>query len=264
MPGEASLPDAGAKVRVEPVDDGKLWLVWLAAPKGNVLDTEMIEGLGRVFEAARGASDLRALIVQGEGKHFSFGASVEEHRAEAVGDMLPTFHRLFRTMLDAELPVLAAVSGQCLGGGLELAAFCHRVFARPDASLGQPEIVLGVFAPVGSLVLAERMGRPGAEDLCLSGRSVKGEEALGMGLVDALADDPGAAALEYARKHLLPHSASSLRMATRAVRLAFRERFVDQLETLERIYLDELMKTHDANEGINAFIEKRRPNWRNQ
>ena len=76
-------------------------------------------------------------------------------------------------------------------------------------------------------------------------------------------DDPGAAALEYARKHLLPHSASSLRMATRAVRLAFRERFVDQLEKLERIYLDELMKTHDANEGITAFVEKRRPIWRN-
>lgn len=258
-----SSPPFGERIELESLDEGTIWLVSLAAPKANIIDTSMIEGLVGVFEAARAAPALRAVILRGSGKHFSFGASVEEHLPEKVGEMLPAFHRLFGVILDAAVPTLAAVSGQCLGGGLELVALCHRVFARADANLGQPEIVLGVVAPVASVLLAERMGRGAAEDLCLSGRGISGEEAARHGLVDALADDPTQAALEYAREFFLPRSASSLRFAVRAVRAGFAERFRRDLERTERLYLDQLMQTHDAAEGIRAFIDKREPQWRN-
>jgi cyclohexa-1,5-dienecarbonyl-CoA hydratase len=188
---------------------------------------------------------------------------VEEHLPGQVAGMLRGFHGLFRAIAESGVPVLAAVRGACLGGGLELASFSHRVFAAPGARLGQPEILLGVFAPVASVILAERVGRAHAEDLCLTGRTVGAEEALRMGLVDVLADDPAQAALAWARERLLPLSAGSLRIAVRAVRHGLHARLVTDLAQLERLYLDELMQTEDAVEGLHAFLEKRGPRWRN-
>jgi cyclohexa-1,5-dienecarbonyl-CoA hydratase len=112
-------------------------------------------------------------------------------------------------------------------------------------------------------MLSERIGRGRAEDLCLSGRSVTAEEGLAMGLVDEVAADPGAAALAYARKHLLPKSASSLRLAVQAVRGGFEERFRNELARVERLFLEDLMSTADAQEGLQAFLEKRDPEWKN-
>jgi cyclohexa-1,5-dienecarbonyl-CoA hydratase len=168
-----------------------------------------------------------------------------------------------RDLLASPLVLLAAVRGKCLGGGLELASFCHRVFASPDASLGQPEVVLGVFAPMASAFLPERVGRPAAEDLCLTGRAVGAAEALDMRLVDEVAQDPGAAALAWARGHLGAKSASSLRHAVRAVRAGLAPRLLAALDAVERQYLDGLMATADAEEGVRAFLEKRSPRWRN-
>jgi cyclohexa-1,5-dienecarbonyl-CoA hydratase len=166
-------------------------------------------------------------------------------------------------MVDCAVPLLAAVRGQCLGGGLELVTACHRVFAARDARLGQPEIVLGVFAPFASVALAERVGRRHAEDLCLTGRNVTSEEALAIGLVDELCDgDPAERALAYARQHLLPRSASSLRFAVRAARHGLRARLAAELPAVERLYLDELMASADAVEGLTAFLEKRPPAWK--
>jgi len=252
---------AEATVRLEQLEEGTVWRVVLATPKANILDMEKTEQLCSIFDRARDEKQLKAIVIEGEGPHFSFGASVEEHLPDKVEGMLRGFHRLFHVMLAASVPTLAVVRGQCLGGGLELVSFCNRVFATSDAKLGQPEIMLGVFAPVASVALAERVGRGRAEDLCLSGRSLTADEALAAGLVDEIADDPGEAALAYVREHLLPRSASSLRMAVRAVRAGFAERFKNELATVERLYLGELMATADANEGLAAFVEKRKPSW---
>ncbi|MFQ5790932.1 MAG: cyclohexa-1,5-dienecarbonyl-CoA hydratase [Acidobacteriota bacterium] len=251
-------------VEVEPIEEGAYWRVVLGGSKGNIIDTTMIGALTGVFREAKKARDLKAVCLEGRGRHFSFGASVPEHQPGKVEKMLPSFHGLFPVMLESSVAVLAAVRGQCLGGALELASFCHRVFASPDAKLGQPEIVLGVFAPVASMFLAERVGRGKAEDVCLSGRVLDAEEALRIGLVDAVAEDPSEAALAYAREFLLPRSASSLRFAVKAARHGLRARLDTELKALERLYLDELMSTGDAVEGIRAFLEKRRPQWRNQ
>ncbi len=250
-------------IRVESLDGGAIWHVKLATPKANVLNAEKIALLTTIFNRATQDTSLKAVLIDSEGPHFSFGASVEEHLPGKFDSMLRDFHALFDAILDSGVVTLAAIRGQCLGGALELAAFCHRSFASPDARLGQPEIVLGVFAPVASVLLSERIGRSRAEDLCLSGRSVTAEEALSIGLVDDVSDNPGDAALGYAREFLLPRSASSLRHAVRAVRHGFAKRFRGELRHVERLYVEELMSTGDAVEGLQAFLDKRKPAWSN-
>lgn len=248
---------------VERLDDGAIWRVTIGGSKGNILDATLMDALTGAFQDAAAAPHLKAICLEGQGPHFSFGASVPEHLPPQVEAMLARFHGALLTMLDSAVPVLAAVRGQCLGGGLELVSLCHRVFATREARLGQPEIVLGVFAPIASLILADRVGRGAADDLCLTGRTVTAEEALAMRLVDQLVDgDPAEAALAWARTHLLPKSASSLRYAVRAARAGLRARLAAELPSIERLYLDGLMSTADALEGLRAFIERRPAVWR--
>jgi cyclohexa-1,5-dienecarbonyl-CoA hydratase len=175
--------------------------------------------------------------------------------------MLRGFHALVLRLLETTVPVLVAVRGQCLGGGLELACAGGPIFAGKDARLGQPEIVLGVFAPFASCILPERIGPAAAEELLLSGRSLDAEEALRLGLVQAVADDPEAAALAWFDAHLASKSASALAHAVRAVRAGLVERVRTKLAALEQQYASGLMTTRDAVEGLTAFIEKRPPRW---
>ncbi len=250
-------------VTVERLDAGAIWQVTLGGSKGNIIDAALMDALGEVFRDAAANPHVKAICLAGQGSHFSFGASVPEHMPDQVAGMLQRFHALLVTMVDTAVPVLAAVRGQCLGGGLEVVTIANRIVAAPDARLGQPEIMLGVFAPYASVLLPWRIGRGPAEDLCLSGRSVTAEEAHRFGLVDEIAADPVAAALAWARTHLLPKSASSVRYAVRAVRADVRAKLAIELPAIERLYLDELMRTSDAQEGLRAFIEKRSAVWQN-
>jgi cyclohexa-1,5-dienecarbonyl-CoA hydratase len=252
-------------VVVEKLEGGAYWRVVLGGSKGNILDARLMDALSAVVTEAAADRHVKALCLEGEGPHFSFGASVAEHLPASVEAMLTQFHGLLLGLIDASVIVLAAVRGQCLGGAMELVTVCHRVFASRDARFGQPEIVLGVFAPAASVLLADRAGRGAAEDLCLSGRSIAADDAFRIGLVDQIVDgDPAAAAAEYARTYLLPRSASSLRLAAKAVRAGLRARLSVELPEVERIYLKELMATHDAVEGLNAFLEKRTAAWRDR
>jgi cyclohexa-1,5-dienecarbonyl-CoA hydratase len=245
--------------------DGRLLRIRLARPKANVLDAEMTAALDQAFGAAtlpaEGAPPVRGVLLDAEGPHFSFGASVEEHLPAKCAAMLKGFHALVTRVYELPAPVLVAIRGQCLGGGLELASAGHVLFAAPDAKLGQPEIQLGVFAPAASCLLPERMGQGSADELLLSGRSVDGEEALRLGLVNAVAADPEAAALAWYEAHLAPRSASSLGFAVRAARAGSVERVRVKLAALEELYLRELMSTRDAEEGLRAFLEKRPVRW---
>lgn len=251
---------ADAKVTEALLEEGQMLRLTLNAPKGNVLDTEMIQGLALALKRHDGPR-LKAIVFEGAGAHFSFGASVPEHTKAEVSKMLPAFHELFRVLLKLGVPTFAAVKGRCLGGGLELAAFCTWIFASPDAILGQPEIKLAVFPPMASLLLPWRLGGARGMDLCVSGRSVNAEEALKMGLVHAVAEDPSSASVAFAKEHLFGSSASSLRFAERAARLGLTRLFEESLPALERLYLHELMETPDANEGITAFLERRKPRF---
>ncbi|MBI5364174.1 MAG: enoyl-CoA hydratase/isomerase family protein, partial [Planctomycetes bacterium] len=168
MQTAGTAAQSNGTVRVEVLENGVLWRLVIDAPKANVLDAAKVAMLTAAFERAAQEEHLKAIVIEGEGKHFSFGASVEEHVPPQHVAMLKGFHALFRAMLRAGVPTLAVVRGQCLGGGLELASFCNRVWAAPDAMLGQPEVRLGVIAPVASAFLAERIGRAHMEDLVLT------------------------------------------------------------------------------------------------
>jgi len=256
------MADVPVKVSLE--RDGQLLRLTLARPKANIIDAAMIGALDSALAAHSDGRDLKAVLLDAEGPHFSFGASVEEHLPASCAAMLAALHALVRRMLTCPVPILVAVQGQCLGGGLEVAAAGSMLFAAPTAALGQPEIRLAVFAPAASCLLPERIGQAAAEDLLCSGRAIDGSEALRIGLVNALADDPSAAALAYFDTHLAPLSASSLRFAVTAARAPFAARVGARLDEVEALYLDGLMATHDAVEGLEAFIARRPATWENQ
>ena len=240
--------------------DGRALHVLLSAPKANILDAKMmaaiIDGLERELRP-----ETCLIVFEGAGDHFSFGASVEEHTKERVASMLSSFHDLFRRLAEFSVPTCAVVRGQCLGGGLEFASWCSWIIATPDARLGQAEIQLAVFPPMASILLPWRCGGAAGMDLCLSGRSLKADEALSMGLINAITDDPASWWEELVERRLSRTSASSLRFAERALRVDLMRQLETNLPKLERLYIDELMETNDANEGINAFIERRKPTF---
>ena len=198
--------------------DGALLRLTLARPKANIIDAAMIAALHAALREHRGRHGLRAVLLAAEGPHFSFGASVEEHLPDRCAAMLASLHAMLLAMLEFPVPILVAVRGQCLGGGLEVALAGGPIFASPDAQLGQPEMKLGVFAPAASCLLPYRVSHAVAEDLLLSGRSLTGADAKALGLVEANADDPEAAALAYFDTHLAPKSSAALACAITAVR----------------------------------------------
>lgn len=241
--------------------DGSLLRLRLSRPKANIVDAAMIAALRSALGEHLPDARLKAVLLDAEGPHFSFGASVEEHLPESCARMLRDLHALILQMLGSPVPVLSAVRGQCLGGGLEVVSAGHLIFAAPDAKFGQPEIRLAVFAPAASCLLPERIGQGRADDLLFSGRTIGAEEAHRIGLVNVLAEDPEKAAISYFDEYLAPLSAGSLRFAVRAARAGFLDRVSEKLASAEKLYLEELMATHDAVEGLNAFIAKRPPKW---
>jgi len=241
--------------------DGALLRLRLARPKANIVDATMIAALQSGLDEYRQSPRLRGVLLDAEGPHFSFGASVEEHLADRCAAMLASLHALIIAMVEFPLPILVAVRGQCLGGGLEVALAGGPIFAHAQAQFGQPEIKLGVFAPAASCLLGWRINQSAAEDLLWSGRSINGSTALALGLVHALADDPEAAALAWFDEHLAPRSAAALACAVAAVRAPRARELRERLAEVERLYLERLMKTRDANEGLAAFLERRTPVW---
>ncbi len=241
--------------------DGALLRLRLARPKANIVDAAMIAALQAAFDAHRSKAGILAALIDAEGPHFSFGASVEEHLAERCAAMLASLHTLLLSMIEWPQPILVAVKGQCLGGGLELALGGSLIFAASDAKLGQPEIQLGVFAPAASCLLPPRIGQAAAEDLLFSGRSIAADEALRLGLVASVSADAEAAALAYFDQHLAAKSASSLACAVTAARGAYLPEMRRRIAEVERLYLERLMQTRDANEGLAAFLAKRPPKW---
>ena len=254
MAGDSPLND-----RLE--RDGALLRLTLARPKANLVDAAMIAALHGAFVAYRGQSGLRGVVLDAEGPHFSFGASVEEHLPDRCAAMLASLHALILAMVEFPAPILTVVRGQCLGGGLELALAGGPIFAAPDAQFGQPEMRLGVFAPAASVLLPYRVHQPAAEDLLFSGRSIGAVEAKAIGLVQIVFEDPEAAALAYFDAHLATKSAVALACALAAARGAMIRDVRHRLAEVERLFLERLMRTRDANEGLLAFLAKRKPIW---
>lgn len=243
---------------------GILWLL-LNQPKGNVLTIEMLRELGDALQAHRDDRHLKLVVIRGAGGNFSFGASIEEHQREQVRDMLRGFHAFVRDLASSPVPVAALVEGRCLGGAFELALCCHFVFATPSARFGCPEIKLGVFAPVLAAIGAERLPGALAERLLLTGDEMDSATAATAGLLTAIVDssNPDASLIDWYRAHLASLSAFALRQATTAFRQSSGvvRALHERLPAIERQYLDEVVASHDGNEGIVAFLGRRAPQW---
>jgi len=241
--------------------DGRTAWLTLNRPPLNVLDIAMMRELDAAL--VRVAADCDLLVLQGAGpKGFSAGAEVADHVPERVGEMLGAFHGVFRRLARAECVTIAAVSGLCLGGGMELATFCDFVVATEAAKFGQPEIKLACYPPVAMVTFPQLCGMRSAMDLIFTGRTVDGREAHRMGLVTRLIPEGElAAGVEKLLAELRGLSGTVLRLTRKTLWRLHADAFEKQLGEAERIYLNDLMKTKDAPEGIRAFMEKRPPVW---
>ncbi|HET7295155.1 MAG TPA: enoyl-CoA hydratase/isomerase family protein [Vicinamibacteria bacterium] len=236
--------------------------VTLNRPPLNILDIETIRELNRAIRDLREDRGLLALVLAAEGRAFSAGVSVEDHLPGKADLMLRAFHEIFRQLHTLHCPLLAAVQGPAIGGGCELATFADIVVASEAATFGQPEIRLGVFPPVAAVRLAQRVGQARALRLILGGDVLSAREAERIGLVDRVVPpEELASAVEQETARLKDKSAAALRLAKRAVLAAAGRDFDAGLEAVERLFLEELMRTHDAAEGLRAFLGKRPPAW---
>jgi cyclohexa-1,5-dienecarbonyl-CoA hydratase len=244
--------------------EGQVVEIVLGPPPGNILTSRLLDELSTALEEADGDPRRKLVVITGQGKHFCFGASVEEHAPDSVGDMLPRFHRTIGAVVACPVPTLAKVTGACLGGGFELAMACGLVFCDDTASFGLPEIQLGVFPPPASILLRSRCSDGAAYELIVTGDKVEGARAHELGIVNSLHPKEAldSATDAFIEKEILPKSASSLRIASTAARMLTRHEYEGHIDAIETLYLKTLMSTDDAVEGIRAFQEKRPPQWK--
>lgn len=236
-------------------------------PPLNVLNIAMMREINLALNECAQKRDIAAIVFDAaEGtRAFSAGVAVEEHVPATVFQMLDGFHAIFRTLIQIAKPAIAVVDGPALGGGSELVAACDLVIATDRAKFGQPEIKLGVFPPVAAILLPAIIGERRARELILTGELIDAAEALRLGLVNYVVK-PGdlEAKVQELLGKLREVSATSLSMTRMALDLATRQNFETALTNVENLYLHELMRTEDAEEGVRAFMEKRKPEWKNK
>lgn len=248
------------------VSDGVARLT-LRKPPVNVLNIAMMREINTALEGLDGDPAVKVLVFEAaEGsKAFSAGVDVSEHTADRVEEMIEVFHRIFRLLDGLEVPTVAVVGGAALGGGCELVLFCDMVIASERASFGQPEIQVGVFAPVAAVALPGIIGPKKTMELLLTGDRIRAVEAERLGLVNKVVppEELQSAADEFVGK-LAKLSGAVLRLTKRAVRVGSAGSFAEGLAAVEELYLGPLMETEDAHEGLAAFMEKRAPMWKNR
>ncbi|MBE7492582.1 MAG: enoyl-CoA hydratase/isomerase family protein [Planctomycetes bacterium] len=251
-------------VRAQPDHSGKLLRLILNRPRGNVFSGELMAELESALAQAPSSPTLRLVTLEAEGDHFSFGAAVEEHTRAQVVPMLQRLNRLIKAVAACPVPVAALVQGKCLGGAFEVVLAAHFVFAAENARFGVPEIRLGVFPPAACALLARKVGQASAERWILAGEEISADEAHRVGLAHRVfpADSLRRGVDEWFAVSLGQYSASSLRHAVAAARAPFLAGLDDALESATHAYVKNLVPTHDAEEGIQAFVQRRRPQWR--
>jgi cyclohexa-1,5-dienecarbonyl-CoA hydratase len=238
--------------------------LFLNRPPVNVLNISMIEEIIQGIRRIKSDPDARLLLLRGEGKCFSAGMDVADHLPDKVHTMFVRMHQLMWEIAEMEIPSISALHGSALGGGLEMAMMADFAYASANCKLGQPEINLGVFPPVAVAYFSELIGVRNANDLILTGRIISADEGHRMGLLNGVFSDADFEKhIKAVAGGLLKHSKAALKVTKHALRQS-RVGFLEKLKAAEQIYLEDLMNTQDALEGLNAFLQKRPPNWRHQ
>jgi cyclohexa-1,5-dienecarbonyl-CoA hydratase len=232
-------------------------------PPLNVIDLRMMDELNAALADVEAQHEVSVLIIRGGGKSFSAGVDVAAHTPDKVSTMLQQFHGAIRRLVASSKISMACVHGHCLGGGAELAMVCDLVYTADDAQWGFPEIQLGCFPPVAVAALSALVGQKRAADLIFTGRSITGTEAAAIGLAtEAIPVAQLDSAVEESVARLTVLSPAALAITKKAHYAWDAIHFDKGLARAEKIYLERLMKTEDANEGIRAFMEKRKPEWK--
>ena len=241
--------------------------ITFARPPLNILNIAMMREIGTVLNECAEKRNLAAIVFDAAAgtRAFSAGVAVEEHVADTVYKMLDSFHSIFRMLEQISKPVVAVVDGPALGGGCEVVAACDIVIASERARFGQPEIKLGVFPPVAAVLLPRIVGEKKAREMILLGEIMDAREALRLGLVNQVVPN---GELQQQSEALLTKlrelSGAALQFTRGALDLGRKGDFESALTAVENLYLNELTKTEDANEGVQSFMEKRKPEWRNK
>ena len=241
--------------------------ITFARPPLNILNIAMMREIGAALNQCAEQRGLAAIVFDAADgtRAFSAGVAVEEHVAETVYKMLDSFHSIFRTLDQLAKPVVAVVDGPALGGGCELVAAADIVIASDRARFGQPEIKLGVFPPVAAVLLPRIVGDKKGREMVLLGEIVDAHDALRLGLVNwVVAAADLQAQTEAVLNKLRELSGAALQFTRAALDSGRRGDFESALTEIENLYLNELMKTEDASEGVQSFMEKRKPEWRNK
>lgn len=248
--------------QIETTIAGELARIRLANPPLNVLEIPMMRELERALAGISARDDVKVIVFEGDGRAFSAGVDVKAHVPELVREMLSCFHAVIRAVVGSKKITIAAVRGACLGGGAELALVCDLVYTARDASWGFPEITLGCFPPVAAVALPALVGQKRASELILTGRHISGDEAVAIGLANrSVRPEELRPLVQEMVDKLRQLSPAALALAKKATYAWESMHFEKGLARAERIYLEELVSTADAREGIMAFLEKRLPEW---
>lgn len=239
--------------------------ITLNRPPVNVLNIEMMEEINNALDSFIDNKELKVVLFNANGKCFSAGVDVGEHMGDLAPKMIKTFHGIFRRMENLGVLTVASVYGSCLGGGCELAIFCDMIVASESAKFGQPEIQVGVFPPIAAYLMPRILGRKIASEFILSGKIIDAKESFDIGLVNRVVkeEDLESETVEYIKPYL-QLSAKVLSLTKKAITVGLKDDLEPALKLIEDIYIDELMSTHDAHEGLKSFLEKRRPEWMNE
>ena len=237
----------------------------LNKPPLNILNIEMMKEINQALKEFRG-KNLKVLILNANGKAFSAGVDVSDHTKDKVAEMINVFHEIFTNLHKINAPTVALVNGAALGGGCEVATFCDIVIASEKSKFGQPEIMVGVFPPIAAAIFPKLMWSKKALELMLTGETIRANEAKELGLVNHIlpVENFEVEAERFVNEKLANNSAVVLQLTKRAFMEGATQNYSESIKKIEDIYLNELMKTNDANEGLTAFLEKRQPVWKNE
>jgi cyclohexa-1,5-dienecarbonyl-CoA hydratase len=237
--------------------------ITLQNPPLNIIDIPMMRELQQILAELETRQDITSVLFAGAKRAFSAGVDVKAHTPDKVAEMLHEFHAVIRALVGTRKITICAVEGACLGGGAELALVCDMVYTARDATWGFPEIKLGCYPPVAAVALPALVGQKRAEELILTGRQISGDESAVIGLANRSATSEDLRLLvEDTLDELRKLSPAALATAKKAVYAWDAIHFDKGLARAEKIYLEELRRTEDAREGIEAFLEKREPNWK--
>ena len=234
-------------------------------PPLNVLNIEMMQEINNALIDFQ-EQKLKVLILNANGKAFSAGVDVSDHTKDKVGEMIRAFHGIFTNLIKISAPTFAIINGAALGGGCEVAIFCDIVIASEKSKFGQPEIKVGVFPPIAAAIFPKLIWSKKALELILTGETISAKEALELGLINHMfpVENFDIEAEKFITEKLTSNSAAILQLTKRAFIEGATQNYDEAIKKIEDIYLNELMKTNDANEGLAAFLEKRHPVWKNK